>query len=367
MKTPVIRRSVPDGRRQRLSPVVSAVLILISASRSPALTPDEETNIRVYRETSPAVVNIVNTTVSYDFFYNPVPETGSGSGIIVDKKGHIITNYHVVEGAQRLDVTLHDGSKYRAVIKGIDPGNDIALIKIEAPAERLKPVVFGDSSSLKVGQKVLAIGNPFGLQNTLTVGIVSSLGRTMKSIDGRLMRGIIQTDAAINPGNSGGPLLDGEGRMIGINTAIFSPVGASVGIGFAVPVNTIKRILPQLIEKGYVSRPWLGIAGQSIDAETARVLGLDSPGVLIADVFKGSPADRAGLLGASRYLRLGNLLVAVGGDLIVAVNGREIESMDELNELMEGYSVGQTIELTVLRKGRKMKVKVRLDEMPRGA
>ncbi len=362
-----VSRHVKAAGRCRLVAALFSTLLLVLFLPAPgrALTPDEEVNIRIYNDVSPSVVNIVNTMVSYDFYYNPVPQKGSGSGIIVDRKGHIITNYHVVKNAQRLDVTLNDGSKYPAVIAGLDTASDIALLKIDAPEEKLKPIVLGDSASLKVGQKVLAIGNPFGLQNTLTVGIVSSLGRTIKSIEGRLMSGIIQTDAAINPGNSGGPLLDGDGRMIGMNTAIFSPIGANVGISFAVPVNTIKKVLPQLLEKGYVSRPWLGIAGQSIDSDTAKLLGLESPGVLIAEVKEGSPAAKAGLRGGTGYLRIGNLLVAIGGDLIIAAEGKRIESMDELNELMDGFSVGQVIELTILREGQKINLKVRLEEMPR--
>ncbi len=353
----------------RMGGIVSSGLFLflfLSSSGVSAITPEEETNIRIYREISPCVVNIVSTTISYDFFYNPIPETGAGSGVIFDRKGHIVTNYHVVEDAQRLDVTLSDGSKYEAEIVGIDPGNDIAVIRIKAPPDRLKPIPLGDSGSLMVGQKVLAIGNPFGLENTLTVGVVSSLGRTMKSVDGRLMHGIIQTDAAINPGNSGGPLLDGEGRMIGVNTAIFSPVGASIGIGFAIPVNTVKKVVPQLIEKGYVSRPWLGITGQSVDPQLAELLGLSSPGVLVAEVFMDSPADKAGLMGASRYLRIGNLLVAVGGDLIISFDNKKVESMDDLNEYISGHDVGDVVEVGVIRNGRETTLKVKLEEMPRG-
>jgi putative serine protease PepD len=338
---------------------------LVIAGRAFALTPEEEQNIRVYEELSPAVVNITNTTVAYDFFYNPIPETGAGSGTIIDKQGHIVTNYHVVEGAQRLEVTLYDGSKYEASPVGGDPGNDLAVIKIDAPKEKLKPIPFGDSSALRVGQRVLAIGNPFGLERTLTVGIVSSLGRTMRAADNRLMRGIIQTDAAINPGNSGGPLLDYEGRMIGVNTAIFSPVGANIGIGFAIPVNTLKKVVPQLIVKGYVTRPWLGISGQDIDPSFAKVLELEDTGILIAEVFKDSPAHKAGLKGADSYTSLGNLLVAVGGDLITAMEGKPVKSMDDLNEHMEGFEVGQVISVKILRDNKPKTVKVTLEEMPR--
>lgn len=341
------------------------IAALAFPSLSFSLTPDEETNIRIYRDAAPSVVNIVTTAVSYDFFYNPVPTTGSGSGVIADRKGHIITNYHVIDGAKALHVTLFDGSKHEAEVVGVDPGDDLALIRIKAPASKLRPIEFGDSSNLQIGQKAFAIGSPFGLEKTFTVGVVSSLGRTMRATNGRLIGGIIQTDAAINPGNSGGPLLDSTGRMIGVNTAIFSPVNGSIGIGFSIPVNTVKKIFPTLAAKGYVSRPWLGITGQNIDPDDAALLGFSTSGVLIADVFKGSPAEKAGLNGASRNVRLGNVIVAEGGDLIVSINGRRINTMDELNGLMDTLEVGETVTLKVLRGKKELYIKVKLEEMPR--
>lgn len=347
----------------------SCLLVLVPVALAPpahAVSADEATNIRVYEEYAPSVVNIVTTTVTYDFFYNAVPSKGAGSGVIIDRKGHVLTNYHVVEGARRLDVTLYDGARYGARVVGVAPDDDIAVIRIDAPAKKLKTVVFGDSKALKVGQKVLAIGNPFGLEKTLTVGIVSSLGRTMRAENGRLINGIIQTDAAINPGNSGGPLLNGDGKMIGLNTAIFTPGGGSVGIGFAIPVNTVKKVLPDLIRKGYVSRPWVGIRGQSIDAEVADALGYPSAGILVADIFKDSPAHRAGLRGSGKTIRVGNLILASGGDYITAINGRRVSGMDDLNSMMETLKAGDTISLNVIRGGRKLTIKVRLSEMPRG-
>lgn len=341
------------------------IVVLSLPSMALALTPDEETNIRIYRESAPSVVNIVTTAVSYDFFYNPVPSTGSGSGVIADRKGHIITNYHVIDGAKALNVTLFDGGKYEAEVVGVDPGDDLALIKIKAPANKLKPIEFGDSSNIQIGQKAFAIGSPFGLEKTLTVGVVSSLGRTMRATSGRLIGGIIQTDAAINPGNSGGPLLDSSGRMIGVNTAIFSPVNGSIGIGFSIPVNTVKKVFSSLAVKGYVSRPWLGIAGQNIDSDDARLLGLLSAGVLIADVFKGSPAEKAGLKGASRNVRLGNVIFAEGGDLIISINGRRINTMDELNSLMDTLEAGETVTVKVMRGKKELFIKVKIEEMPR--
>lgn len=350
---------------RRLLPVVLIALFAFAPQAALSISADEGENIRVYEEAGQSVVNIVSSTVSYDFFYNPMPSTGSGSGVIVDRAGHIVTNYHVINGARSLSVTLFDGSKFAAEAIGADPGNDLAVLKIKAPLNKLKPISFGDSTGLKVGQKALAIGNPFGLDKTLTVGIISSLGRTMRATNGRLIRDVIQTDAAINPGNSGGPLLNGDGKLIGVNTAIFSPVNGSIGIGFAIPANAVKKILPELIEKGYVRRPWLGITGQTIDASDAGPLGLDGAGVLIADVYKGSPAHKAGLRGSSRNVRLGNVIIAAGGDLITAVNGMAVKSMDEFNGIMDSSEIGSTITVKLIRDGKVRSISVSLEEMPR--
>ena len=347
----------------RIIPFLFIVLLAFPAYAS-ALSADEENNSAIYQEAGPSVVNIVTTAVSYDFFYNPVPSTGSGSGVIVDRRGYIITNYHVVEEARTLEVTLFDGSKYKAEIAGLDPGDDLALLRVKAPQSKLKPIRLGNSTGVRIGQKALAIGNPFGLEKTLTVGIVSSLGRTMRATNGRLIGGIIQTDAAINPGNSGGPLLDSSGEMIGVNTAIFSPVGASIGIGFAIPVDTVRKVLPSLMEKGYVSRPWLGIAGQSVDEAEAAILGLPSAGILVADVFRGSPAGKAGLKGSTGNVRVGNVIIAAGGDLIVGVDGRAVTSMDEFNQAIDGIGVGDAAVIKLIRNGKSMAMKVKLEEMP---
>jgi len=322
-------------------------------------------NTAIYEQRSPSVVNIVTTTISFDFFYSAVPQKGTGSGIVYDNIGHIVTNYHVIKGARSLEVTLYDGSRYSAKVVGIAPGEDLALIKIKAPPAKLRPLPFGDSSAIKVGQKVLAIGNPFGLEKTLTVGIISSLGRTMRASNGFLIRGIIQTDAAINPGNSGGPLLDDSGAMIGLNTAIFSPVGGSVGIGFAIPVNTLKKAVPILLKKGYIPRPWLGISGQNIEKELLVSLKLREEGILVADVYRGSPAEKAGLRGSTGNLRLGNLVIAVGGDLITSINNKRVRTMDDLSRLMDGLRPGQLVRAGILRNGKKISVPIRLEEMPR--
>ncbi|OGW57296.1 MAG: hypothetical protein A2Z09_01115 [Nitrospirae bacterium RBG_16_43_8] len=347
------------------SPIIVIIILLILFPISTyALSLDEETDIKIYEETGPGVVNIITTTVSYDFFLNPIPGQGAASGSIIDKKGHILTNYHVVENAKKLEVTLFDGSKWQAELVGVDSSTDLAVIKINAPVEKLKPIPFGDSSNLKVGQKVLAIGNPFGLERTLTVGIVSSLGRTLRVTDGRLIRSVIQTDAAVNPGNSGGPLLDSSGRVIGINNAIFSPVGASIGIGFAVPVNTAKEVIPQLIERGHVLRPWLGITGQQITPELAKLLKLPLEGVLVAKVEKDSPADKVGIKGGGNIVTIGNLQIITGGDVIVVFAGKDVKSMDYLIEEIESRAIGESVDIVILRDGDRKILKVNLTAPP---
>ncbi len=263
------------------------LLSLFSLEQAFSVTEDEKNNIAVYEKVADGVVNVTSIAVQMDFFFNAFPTQGSGSGSIIDTKGHILTNHHVVANAQKLEVTLADGSKWPAKLIGSDPDNDLAVIKIDAPKEKLKVIPMGDSKNLRIGQKVLAIGNPFGLERTLTTGIISSLGRTIRSEVGTLMEDIIQTDAAINPGNSGGPLLNSEGEIIGINSAIISPSGGSVGIGFAIPVNTAKRVVPELIAKGYVSYPWIGATIQTLIPEIAKFLKIKvERGAMIAAVGK---------------------------------------------------------------------------------
>jgi S1-C subfamily serine protease len=331
-----------------------------------AFTPDEEINIRVYSAASPAVVNITTTAVAYDFFLNPVPKEGTGSGAIIDRSGHILTNFHVIEGARRLEVTLADASKWPARPVGADPSNDLAVIKIDAPAEKLSVIPLGDSSKLVVGQKVLVIGNPFGFERTLTVGIVSSVGRSIRADNGRLIRGIIQTDAAINPGNSGGPLLNSSGEVIGVSTAIFSPSGGSVGVGFAVPINTAKRIIPELIKRGYVARPYLGITGHEVFPALAQALSLPvSEGIMVVEAAPGSPAQRAGIRGGDRVVQIGNMIVRVGGDIITEVDRVKVRTFEQLSEFIDGKRPGDTVTLTVNRQGKFNTVEARLRERPR--
>ena len=350
---------------------MGAVLVLTgfsiaSLSFSATFTEEEKNNIGVYEKVADGVVNITSTAVQMDFFFNAFPSQGSGSGSVIDSKGHILTNHHVVANARKLEVTLADESKWPAKLIGSDGDSDLAVIKIEAPREKLRVIPMGDSKNLKIGQKVLAIGNPFGLERTLTTGIISSLGRTIRSESGTLMEDIIQTDAAINPGNSGGPLLNALGEIIGINSAIISPSGGSVGIGFAIPVNIAKKVYPELIAKGYVTYPWIGATIQSLFPEVAKYLKLKvDRGALIAEVVKGGPADKAGLRGGDQRVQVGNMVVIVGGDVVVKADQQEVKTNDELIRYIREKKPGETFLLQVLRKGKIESVKVTLGERPR--
>jgi len=305
--------------------------------------------------------------VERDFFFNIVPRQGTGSGSIVNQEGYILTNHHVIEDAQRLEVTLADGSKWRGKLVGTDPDSDLAVIKIDAPRERLVFLPLGDSNSLMVGQKVLAIGNPFGLGQTLTTGVISSLKRTLRAQNGVLMDDIIQTDASINPGNSGGALLDSSGRLIGINTAIFSPTGASVGIGFAIPVATAKRLVPELIARGYYAYPWIGATVATLVPDDARAAGLAAErGALIVETVRGGPAAKVGLQGGNRRVRLGNRILILGGDVIVGIDGKKLETADDLISTIREKRPGDLVGLQVYRGGlQRDQVQVLLEERPR--
>ena len=332
---------------------------------------EEQLVINVYERVSPAVVNVTSRDYTYDFFFNVVPQEGTGSGFVYDEGGHIVTNYHVVTGAEEMEVTLADETQVPAQMVGVDPSNDLAVIRIEVPPEKLHPVELGESRALRVGQRVIAIGNPFGFQGTLTTGIISSLGRVIESPDERFIGEIIQTDAAINPGNSGGPLLDSHGKVIGVNTAIFSPSRASAGIGFAIPVETVKRVVPELIAKGRYPHPWLGVETFDITPERARSLreggiaiSVDQ-GALVVGVYRGSPAHQVGLQGGTQRVRLGNLILPVGGDTIIAIDGVEIEEGQDLTVHLETRTkVGQVIRVTMVRDGQERTVEVQLAERP---
>jgi S1-C subfamily serine protease len=325
------------------------------------LDPDEQNNVEVYHKAIPSVVNITTKTVGYDFFYGPVPEQGQGSGFIIDKQGHILTNYHVVGDSTQVEVTLHNKKTYKAVVIGRDRGHDLAVVQIQAP--EVVAAVLGDSTSLQVGQKVFAIGNPFGLAGTMTRGIISSL-RPIRSPEGAYIDEAIQTDAAINPGNSGGPLLNSHGEVIGINSLIATGgSNQSAGIGFAIPINTAKAVLNDLITLGTVRRPSLGVVSLPIGPELAQEMGLPADyGILIVRTVPGGAAERAGLKGGSQRAYLGNTPIMIGGDLIVAIDGESVGDQQDLSNTMNKHRAGDTVTVTVYRNKRKMDIKVVLGE-----
>jgi len=320
------------------------------------LAEDEKNTIEVFQATSPSVVYITSIEVRRSLFSLNVYEIpqGTGSGFVWDNEGRIVTNYHVVGDAGRVEVALGDDSVYEGVLVGAAPDKDLAVLQISVPTDELKPIPLGDSNSLQVGQKVFAIGNPFGLDHTMTSGIVSALDREITAITGRTIQGVIQTDAAINPGNSGGPLLDSSGRLVGVNTAIYSPSGASAGIGFAVPVDVVNRVVPELIRHGRVIRPGIGVtlAGERV----ARRLEIE--GLLVIGVQPGSPADKAGIR-ETREVR-GKIIL---GDIILAVNGVPIKSYDDLRNELERHQIGDEVTLIVQRDSEHLEVNVRLAEV----
>ncbi|MDO8270488.1 MAG: trypsin-like peptidase domain-containing protein [Gammaproteobacteria bacterium] len=310
-------------------------------------TDDEANNIEVFKQASPSVVYITNSRLVQRSFYSLNPQEvpqGSGSGFVWSKEGYVVTNFHVIQQASRLTVTLQDGSAYDAEVVGYEPDKDLAVLRIDAPDEKLTPIQVGDSSLLEVGRKVIAIGNPFGLDTTLTVGVVSALGREIDSVSRRKIRDVIQTDAAINPGNSGGPLLNSLGQLVGVNTAIYSPTGASSGIGFAIPANTVKKIVPELITYGQVQTPTMGISvlpAQYADyyRQNAQIVG-----VVVMDVIEGGGSKRAGMRGL-RETNQGILL----GDVITAVEGEEISNEDDLLNALENHRAGDVVTVTTSR------------------
>ena len=320
------------------------------------LTQEEQISVAVYEAVNRSVVNITTKSVRTDnLFMLEVPEEGAGSGIVLDQAGHILTNYHVIQDVRQVQVTLHNGQSYDATFVGADQINDLAVIRVEAPFDLLIPVKLGDSSDLKVGMNVYAIGNPFGLERTLTRGCISSLNRSLKIHGDRSIKSIIQIDAAVNPGNSGGPVLDSHGRMIGINTAIYSKTGQSSGVGFAIPVNLAKRVIPQLIRHGKVIRPEIGIS---------RVYETEK-GLLVAQVNPGGPAELAGIKGPETVRqRRGPFVVdridRNAADLIIAVDGEAIKSVDDFLGDIERKNPGDTVELTIIRRGQEQKIQVKL-------
>lgn len=325
----------------------------------------EEVVVQVYENASPGVVYVENQRRARGLL--GLPSQGSGSGFVIDQEGHILTNYHVVSNADKLLVALADGTTTEATVVGSDPGNDIALIKIDVAADKLRPIPLGDSSKLKVGQLAIAIGNPYGLERTVTTGVVSSLGRSMKSDTGRSIRDVIQTDAAINPGNSGGPLLNSQGEVIGINTAIESPSGGSVGIGFAVPVNSAKAALDGMKAGETIEHAWLGITGIKVTADLAEMLDLGvDQGAYVLSVTKGGPAAKAGLHGASVSTEdiTSPKDMPEGGDVMVAIDGKAVSSVEDVASYIDTKRPGDTVKVKVIRDKNEVEIDVTLAEWP---
>ncbi len=343
----------------RLAFVFAAVLLLTVArpARSQNLTPEERRTIEIFRRARPSVVFITSVALRRDFFTLDVQQipSGTGSGFVWDREGHVVTNFHVIQQGDAFSVTLADQSEWEARIVGKAPEKDLAVLRIHAPRERLTPIVPGTSRTLLVGQHVYAVGNPFGLDHSLTKGVVSALGRELRSPSGRRIRDVIQTDASINPGNSGGPLLDSGGRLIGVSTAIFSPSGASAGIGFAVPVDAVTRLVPQLITRGRAVQA--GIGATFIPERFNAAIGVRD-GVAVAEVTPDSPAARAGLTGA-QLTRSRRVLL---GDRVVAVDGKPVRSEDDLRDAFEAAGVGATVTLTVIRQGARRDVRIALGQ-----
>jgi S1-C subfamily serine protease len=338
---------------------------LSEASAAPAFDTEEQQNIAVYKRALPSVVNITSTAMMQDFFYRPVPVQGQGSGFILDKEGHILTNNHVIDNAQLVEVTLFDKKKYKATVVGVDKNHDLALLQIK-DAANLQPATLAESTSLVVGQRVYAIGNPFGFSGTMTRGIISAI-RSVAMPTGNKIEDAIQTDASVNPGNSGGPLLNSRGEVIGITTLIASnPNGGadqSAGIGFAIPIQTAKAVLDDFAKYGRARRPSLDIQTIPIGPDIAEQIGLPADyGILIERVFPGGAAERAGLRGGSQRAYMGNTPVMLGGDLIVAADGQEITTPQDLENAMNAHHSGDTIVLMVFRGRQRMTVKVVLSD-----
>jgi S1-C subfamily serine protease len=376
---PGMPEAVVRGDSANAEATATASALMVPATAEPVTEEQEmafaleDQIIQVYDTASPAVANITSRSYVTYRFMGTVPEEGTGSGFVYDTEGHILTNYHVIENADELLVTLASGQVYEATVVGSDPTNDLAVLHIDAGADLPDPLPLGDSDDLRVGQFVVAIGNPYGLDQTLTTGVVSALGRVIESPeDNRFIGEAIQTDAAINPGNSGGPLLNLEGEVIGINSQIISPSGASSGIGFAVSVNTVRRVVPELIANGYYAHAWLGAEMTTLSptlAEMLREAGLDPSadlGILVLNVVSGGPAAEAGVHGASQWLRVGpRYQLPAGGDIITAIDGQSVEDVESLTLYLEMEKrVGDTVELTLTRDGQEITVSVTLGEQP---
>jgi S1-C subfamily serine protease len=354
-------------------PTPTPIVIVVTATPGPYTAPattdsEEQTVIDVYARVSPAVVYITSRVIVQDFFWGTQQQEGTGSGFVLDQEGHVVTNNHVVENAEQVVVTLSDDTSVEATIVGTDPGNDVAVLKIDVAPDKLHPVELGTSADLRVGQRAIAIGNPFGLDRTLTTGVISSLGRPLDEGQGQAtIYNVIQTDAAINPGNSGGPLLDSKGRVIGINTAIYSVSGGSVGVGFAVPVDMVKRVVNSILTRGYYPHPSLGVSGLTIVPELAQALDLPvERGMLITTVESGGAGELAGLRGGERRVRIGGYVVSVGGDVLTGIDGVKIRETGDLMQYLEtNTEIGQVVNLTFVRDGKEQTVEAKLGETRR--
>ncbi|MGC9002586.1 MAG: S1C family serine protease [Dictyoglomus sp.] len=352
----LLNKNSPASSETKINNVVPTQELYIPSS----LGAFEKDIVAVVKKSMPAVVNISTITLVEDFFFGIYPSSGVGSGFIIDPKGYILTNYHVVEGARKIDVTLSEGKKYSGRVVGYDKRSDLAVIKIDA--ENLPALPLGDSDKLEPGQFAIAIGNPYGLNRTVTLGIVSALNRTIVEPNGVRLENLIQTDAAINPGNSGGPLINIKGEVIGINTAIKSD---AQGIGFAIPINKAKQIADKLIKEGKITYPWLGIRGYAITSDMLDYIKFPvDKGVVIAEVVPGSPADKAGLKGGDRIIYVDSTQIIVGGDIITKIDGKPVESMEELRSEIQKRKVGDTVVITYIRSGKEYTVKIQLEAMP---
>lgn len=373
--------TVDRGGRLRVRCLVAATVLTLAASapaaaQSPStpfvdshgLDLVEKRVIAVYDKVAPSVVNVTTQILQPSFFYGAVPAEGAGSGFVIDTQGHILTNYHVIQNAQRINVAFGSGTSLPAKVVGTDARDDIAVLKVDAPKGLLKPVTFGDSKDLQVGQRAIAIGNPFGeFGRTLTTGVVSALNRSIQGPAGLPITGIIQTDAAINKGNSGGPLLDSSGRVIGITSAIFSPSGTNAGVGFALPISTVKRVLPSLLATGSYPHPYLGIKyAHTLTPALSQALGLHADhGLLLVQLVSGSPLAQAGLRGASQQVVVGNRLFYVGGDIVLKVGGHDVGNLGDLKAYLENhYVVGDEVSVEYMRGSAVHTVTVKLAKEP---
>jgi S1-C subfamily serine protease len=357
------RAATPAPAAQPTPVIVVATPTPLPESAFAAVDVEEQLITNVYERASPAVVHIISRIVTMSFFFGPTPSEGTGSGFIFDDQGHILTNYHVVQGAESLEVLFSDESRVTAEVVGVDPLNDLAVLQPAQIPAGVVPIELGTSADLRVGQRAIAIGNPFGLDRTLTTGVISALGRPLETSENTYIFNVIQTDAAINPGNSGGPLLDSRGRVVGVNTAIRQE---AEGIGFAVPIETVQRVVPVLLERGRYPHPWLGILGYSITPALAQTLNLGvEQGVMVAQLYRGSPAAAAGLRAAASQAIVGNRRILVGGDIITALNEEPIDDwLDYLRYLELETQVGDQVTLTILREGQVGQVEVTVAEQP---